>query len=110
MTTMGSVFLEYFIALAMYTAAASLIEYFLARLESPWPGRVLMFLTLAVSVIFTVIVLYYTQATLGGLFLILVGMLLALNIPTLAAFLVYRRVRKRLDEKKDVDKMNIQDL
>ncbi len=110
MTPVGSVFLEYIIALVLYAAGVSLIEYFLARLESPWPGRVLMFLTLTVSVIFAVIALYYAQATLGGLFLILVGTLLALNIPTLAAFLVYRRGRRRLDEKKDVDKMNIQDL
>lgn len=110
MSLISSVYLEYAIGLLLYAAVAALLEYFLAKLESPWPGRALMLLTLAVSLIFTVITLFYIQAPLGRLLFTLPSMLLALNLPTFAAYLVYWRARRRREEKKDVDKMNIQDL
>lgn len=100
--------------LAIPTAIFSVIEYFLAKLESPWPGRVLPILSAVLSLAWPLFFLVNIAAT-GGpsvALLILWGALalIVLNIPTTIFLIVYRTTRKKLIQKKNVDKMNIQDL
>ena len=88
-----------------------ILEYFLSRTESPWPGRVLPILSALCSVGGGLLLLFnLASQNLPAAFLSLAGSLLILNIPTLVFLLIYRTTRKRFIEKKDLDKMNIQDL
>lgn len=99
------------IYLGIPTALFGILEYFLARTESPWPGRVLPILSALCSVGGDLLLLFnLASQNLPAAFLSLAGSLLILNIPTLVFLLIYRTARKRFIEKKDLDKMNIQDL
>lgn len=99
------------IYLGIPTALFGILEYFLARTESPWPGRVLPILSALCSVGGGLLLLFnLASQNLTDVFLSLAGSLLILNIPTLVFLLIYRTARKRFIEKKDLDKMNIQDL
>ena len=99
------------IHLGIPTALFGILEYFLSRTESPWPGRVLPILSALCSVGGGLLLLFnLASQNLPAAFLSLAGSLLILNIPTLVFLLIYRTTRKRFIEKKDLDKMNIQDL
>ncbi len=99
------------IYLGIPTALFGILEYFLSRTESPWPGRVLPILSALCSVGGGLLLLFnLASQNLPAAFLSLAGSLLILNIPTLVFLLIYRTTRKRFIEKKDLDKMNIQDL
>ncbi len=99
------------IYLGIPTALFGILEYFLSRTESPWPGRVLPILSALCSVGGGLLLLFnLASQNLPDAFLSLAGSLLILNIPTLVFLLIYRTARKRFIEKKDLDKMNIQDL
>ena len=99
------------IYLGIPTALFGILEYFLARTESPWPGRVLPILSALCSVGGGLLLLFnLASQNLPAVFLSLAGSLLILNIPTLVFLLIYRTARKRFIEKKDLEKMNIQDL
>lgn len=99
------------IYLGIPTALFGILEYFLSRTESPWPGRVLPILSALCSVGGGLLLLFnLASQNLPAAFLSLAGSLLILNIPTLVFLLIYRTARKRFIEKKDLDKMNIQDL
>ena len=47
-----------FLYLAVPTALLSILQYFLSRLESPWPGRVLPILSVVSSLCWTLVVLF----------------------------------------------------
>lgn len=99
------------IYLGIPTALFGILEYFLSRTESPWPGRVLPILSALCSVGGGLLLLFnLASQNLPAAFLSLAGSLLILNIPPLVFLLIYRTTRKRFIEKKDLDKMNIQDL
>lgn len=88
------------------------LEYVLARLESPWPGRVLPILSALSSVSMSLMIAVNIAAVAGWQrpLLMSFAVLLVMNIPTVLFLVVYRVTRKRYIEKKSMDKMNIQDL
>ena len=97
--------------LAVPTALFCIAEYFLSKTESPWPGRVLPILSVVCSVGVTLLlalnlVNVSPWAALAGAALGLV----VLNIPTVLYLVIYRNTRKKFIEKKNMDRMNIQDL
>ncbi|MFR1051090.1 MAG: hypothetical protein ACOX67_02715 [Oscillospiraceae bacterium] len=99
------------IYLAIPTAVLSVAEYFLAKLESPWPGRVLPILSALCSVCIGLILLFNLLSTeIWAAVLGLGGGLIILNVPTLIYLLIYRHTRRKCVEKKNLDRMNIQDL
>lgn len=100
-----------FLYLIVPTCVLGLVEYFLARLESPWPGRILPILSAACSLCVSLLLLF--NLTAGRPFpvvLLPLASLVLLNIPTAVFLIVYRCTRKKCVVKKDLDKMNIQDL
>lgn len=97
--------------LALPTALFCVVEYFLAKTESPWPGRALPILSAFISVCVTLVVVLNLVNT--APWVALAGAaagLVILNIPTALYLLVYRNTRRKFIEKKAMDKMNIQDL
>ena len=95
----------------------AVLEIFLARLESRWPGLVppgITFLwSLILCLIFALQIAGGTSHIPGAAANILVGfllMLLFLNVPTLILLAVYYICREKKRKKKMLDKMNIRDL
>ncbi len=93
-------------------ALLCILQYVLAKLESPWPGRVLPILSGATSLPVFLLFVFNIAAVEGSQWALLTafGYLLVMNIPTVLFILVYRVTRRRQIEKKNMDKMNIQDL
>ena len=93
------------------TCVLGLVEYFLARLESPWPGRILPILSAAGSVCTSLLLLLNLVggAPFPTLLIPLVSLVI-LNIPTAVFLVVCHYTRRKYVQKKNLDKMNIQDL
>lgn len=99
-----------FVVLALICAAFVWLQLFLSKKESPWPGLVLP----AVSFAWSLLALFGAAVYEGGtwkdeLFMAL-SILLPLNIPTFILLAVYAACRGGSRRKKDLDRMNIQDL
>ena len=100
-----------FLYLAFPTALLSVLEYFLAKLENPWPGRVLPILSVVNSLCWTLVVLLNLVGPASPvLFLIPLAVLVIFNIPTLIFLLVYKNTRRRFTERRAMDRKDIQDL
>ncbi|WP_297720359.1 hypothetical protein [Intestinimonas sp.] len=100
-----------FLYLAVPTALLSILQYFLSRLESPWPGRVLPILSVVSSLCWTLVVLFNIVGPASPvLFLIPLAMLVVFNIPTLIFLLVYKNTRKKFTERRAMDRKDLQDL
>lgn len=100
-----------FLYLALPTALLSVLEYFLAKLESPWPGRVLPILSVVNSLCWALVVLLNLVGPSSPvLFLIPLAVLVIFNIPTLIFLLVYRNTRRKFTERRVMARKDIQDL
>ena len=96
---------------AVPTALLCLLEYFLARLESPWPGRALPILS-AVHALGWALVLLLNMAEMfhPSLYFLPLAVLVIFNIPTLIFLLVYKSTRRKFTERRAMDRKDIQDL
>lgn len=96
---------------AVPTVLLAVLEYFLARMESPWPGRVLPILS-AVHALGWTLVLLLNMGTMlhPALYFLPLAVLVVFNIPTLIFFLVYRNTHKKFTERRAMDRKDIQDL
>lgn len=97
--------------LALPTALFCVVEYFLSKTESPWPGRALPIASAIFSVCVTMVVaLNLVHAELWAVLVGVAAGLVIFNIPTALYLLIYRNTRRKYIEKKNMEKMNIQDL
>ena len=85
-----------------------LLQIFLSKRESRWPGLVLPLLTFLWSLLGPLNVMD-TGSVSRNVLLVLVT-LLAGNIPTLILLAIYWAVREKRNVKNQLDKMNINDL
>ena len=101
-----------FLYLVVPTAVLGVVEYFLARVESPWPGRILPILSGLYSLLMALMVLLNlaAPASLGTVILAALGVLVLLNIPTAIFLVVYRTTRRRFAEQRSMDHRDLQDL
>lgn len=93
-------------------ALLCVLQYVLSRQEDPWPGRILPILTGGGSVtLFLVLILNVAAGNdAPRAFLMLGFLLLVVNIPTAIFLVIYHFTRKDLADKRDTDRMDIQDL
>lgn len=106
-------FMLFFLGLVVPTAALAVVEYFLARVESPWPGRILPILSGVYSLLMALMVLLNMStaiSSLGMVVLTALAVLVLLNIPTAIFLAVYRTTRRHFAEKRNMDHRDIQDL
>ena len=85
-----------------------LLQIFLSRRQSRWPGLILPALTLLYS-----LVMVLTVANTGDLASALLAMgvtFLLGNLPTLILLVIYAACREQYRRKKQMERMNIQDL
>ena len=110
MTTL-IIFVMTFFYYALPTALLCLLEHFLAKLESPWPGRVLPILSVVHSLCWTLVVLFNMSTMLHpSLYFLPLAVLVIFNIPTLLFLLIYKNTRRKFTERRAMDRKDIQDL
>ena len=96
------------IALLIFMVGAVLLQIFLSRRESRWPGLVLPGICVLVSLIAVLSV-----AALGGVMESIVTILMVLllgNIPTLVLLAIYAACRSGRRRRSEADAMRIRDL
>jgi hypothetical protein len=94
--------------LILLFAGAVVLEVYLSKREKRWPGLILPAIFLAASVINVLnIADVGDPAQLAGL---IITTLLISNIPTAVLLSIYGLVREKIKRKKEIEKMNIQDL
>ncbi len=106
-----TIFFMLFFYYAVPTALLAILEYFLARLESPWPGRVLPILSVVNSLGWTLVLLLNMSTMLHpSLYFLPLAVLVIFNMPTLIFLLVYKTTRRRFTERRTMDRKDIEDL
>ena len=92
----------------LFVVGAVFLQFYLARRESRFLGLILPAITLLWSVL---LVLNIVQTGLFWETLVMMGMIFVIaNIPTIVLLIIYFVCRERVRKKKQLDKMNIQDL
>ena len=88
-------------------AGVILLQIYLSKRESKWPGLVLPIISFLISFIYP---LNMAIPSVGGFFVaLLLGWLIA-NIPTYVLLAIYFTCRGKYRKRKQLNKMNIQDL
>ena len=96
------------IVLAVFLVGGVLLQIFLSKRESKWPGLVLP----AISFLWSLLYLFNlmdTGSMVQNILTALLTMLLA-NIPTLVLLAIYWAVREKLRKRSELDNMNIDAL
>lgn len=93
----------------LYLAAAFGLEWFLARRERAWPGLVLPALQFAGSMLAAIGLALY-QTPVDGQAASVPAVLLAYNMPTAMLLLLYASCRNTQRRRRQLEKMNIEDL
>ncbi len=89
----------------------SALQIWMSKRESRWPGLILPAISLAVSVLFVLNMAEIPGEDAGGVWTVVAALLLY-NLPTLVLLAVYFACRSsmRRGQKRQMDKMHIQDL
>ncbi len=91
----------------LFIAGVIVLQIFLSKRESKWPGLVLPIISFLISFIYP---LNMAIPSVGGfIFALVLGWLIA-NIPTIVLLTIYFACRGKQRRNKQLDKMNIQDL
>lgn len=94
----------------LFIAGVIALQIFLSKRESRWPGLVLPALELLVSFLYPLYMLAPSGGVTGGFVLEMLLVWLMANIPTLVLLAIYFACREKQRRKKQLEKMNIQDL
>lgn len=101
-----------FVNVVIPVALLGILQYFLCRMESPWPGRVLPILSGVIGVGVFLLLLFnmvnFVRMDMVWWMLLLAAVVLSL--PAALYIIIYRCTRRSRIVKRDMDKMSIQDL
>ena len=89
---------------------AVVLQIFLSRRESPWPGLVLPGVSLLLSLIPLLNVAALPGASTGDILTALLPVFVLYNLPTLILLAIYFACRAKFQRKREMDRMNAQDL
>ena len=96
--------------LVVLLVGSIVLQVFLSRRESPWPGLVLPGLSLLLSLIPLLNVAVLPGSGAGNVLTALLLVFLLYNIPTLVLLVIYFACRGKYRRRREIDKMNAQDL
>ncbi|MEQ2443962.1 hypothetical protein WMO64_10855 [Pseudoflavonifractor sp. CLA-AP-H29] len=97
-------------ALLVYICILGLVQYLLCRLTPPWPGLIIPVLSGIGSVTLSLLFLFNLAAFSLPAVLMSLLLLVLLNLPTAVYIVIYHITRRRLQERDEVERMNLQDL
>ena len=86
-----------------------LLQIFLSKRKSKWPGLVLPMMAFLFSLLIPLNMTAFGGITLDYIFQLLLVWLIG-NIPTIVLLTIYFSCREKQRKKKQIEKMNIQDL
>ena len=93
--------------LLVFVAGGILLQIFLSKRESKWPGLLLPALTFLYSLVMVCSVTVYNGSFPWGA---LLGAFVTGNIPTVVLLAIYFACREKLRKRSEMDKMHIDDL
>ncbi len=96
--------------LVVLLVGSIVLQVFLSRRESPWPGLVLPGLSLLLSLIPLLNVAVLPGSGAGNVLTALLLVFLLYNIPTLVLLVIYFACRGKYRRRREMEKMNAQDL
>ena len=99
-----------FILALLLLAGIVLLQIFLSKRESKWPGLVLPIMAFLFGLLFPLNMAVPSEGMSAGFVFQMLLVWLLGNIPTLILLAVYFACRGRQRRRKQLDKMNIQDL
>lgn len=91
-------------------AGLILLEFVLARQESWWPGLVLPAISFCFALLSVFSIAYFEGMTVWDLAAAIGSTFLLSNVPTLLFLAIYFACRGKNKRKRELDKMNAQDL
>ena len=91
-------------------AGVILLQIFLSKRESRWPGLVLPILCFLYGLLYPLNRVAPSDGISAGFVLQMIFVWLLGNIPTIVLLVIYFVCREKFRRRKQVDKMNIQDL
>lgn len=91
-------------------AGVIVLQIFLSKRETKWLGLILPIITFLFSLLTPLNMMAPTDGISFGFILQMFLALLLANIPTIVLLAIYFACREKLRRKKQLDKMNIQDL
>lgn len=86
------------------------LQIFLSRRESKWFGFILPAITLFYSLLMVLSVAIYDGMGSMEIFILIGSIVLICNIPTIIFLGIYFGCREKMKARRQIDKMNIQDL
>jgi len=98
------------IVLLILLVGSILLQIFLSKRDSRWPGLVLPGITFIYSLLAVFGMVSYIGETVGMVILQAIGIFLFTNIPTLILLAIYFGLRHDTRKNKEINKMNIKDL
>ena len=96
-----------FIFLLVFVAGSVLLQIFLSKRESKWPGLILPLLSFLYSLVMALSAVAYNGGIPWGP--ILASLILG-NIPTVILLAIYFACREKFRKRSELDKMHINDL
>ena len=96
------------IMMLVLLAGTVLLQIFLSKRESKWPGLVLPAITLVYSIVMVLNMAYFVS--IARPLLAALGVFLSCNIPTLLLLGIYSACRGKQRKKREMEKMSINDL
>ena len=91
-------------------AGVAALQIFLSSREGKWPGLVLPILSFLFSLLYPLNMMAPTEGISAGFVVQLLLVWLMANIPTVVLLVIYFACREKQRKKKQMDRMNIQDL
>ncbi len=96
--------------MAVLLIGTVLLQIFLSKRESKWPGLVLPIISFIFAVLQPLLMVLPPEGVAGGFVLDTIIVFLLAIIPTIILLAIYFGCRERIKRKKALEKMNIQDL
>lgn len=87
-----------------------MLQIFLSKRENKWFGLILPTLNVIFSIMAVLGMAFVVKPSIAEIIIQAIMIFLVWNIPTVILIAIYFACRKKLKRKKEIDKMNIQDL
>lgn len=99
-----------FIIILLFITGAVLLQIFLSKRESSWPGLVLPGISLLIAILFNLNMAVFPSQSTGQVITQAIFAFILCNIPTAILLAIYYASREKFKKNKEMSKMNIQDL
>jgi len=94
----------------IFLAVIIILQIFLSKRDNKWFGLILPIINVIISIMAVLGRAYFEKPSMAEIIIQAIMLFLVWNIPTAISIAIYFVCREKLKKKKEIDKMNIQDL